>query len=63
MYTLNIHNSHVSLFLKAGEKNVSGQMSIFFKRFYLFIFTEGKGDRKERNINVWLPLMRPLLGT
>ena len=29
----------------------------FFKDFYLFIFTEGKGGRKrERNINVWLPL-------
>ena len=31
-------------------------------RFYLFIFKEGKEGRK-RNINVWLPLERPLLGT
>ena len=37
---------------------------LFFLRFYLFIFREGKGGRKrERNINVWLPLARPLLGT
>ena len=33
---------------------------IFLK--ILFILREGKGRRK-RNINVWLPLMRPLLGT
>ena len=36
----------------------------FLKRFYLFIFKqkgkEGKG--RERNINVWLPLLRPLPG-
>ena len=24
---------------------------------------EGRGKEKERNINVWLPLMRPPLGT
>ena len=30
----------------------------------LFIFREGKGGRKrERNINVWLLLVRHLLGT
>ena len=35
----------------------------YFILFY-FIFIEGKGGRKrERNINVWLPLKRPLLGT
>ena len=40
--------------------------TIFFKkkRFYLFIFREGKGGRRrERNINVWLALMHPLLGS
>ena len=38
---------------------------IFFLRFYLFIFREGGGREKERerNINVWLPLVHPLLGT
>ena len=34
---------------------------------YLFIFRQGEGREKGRerntNINVWLPLMRPLLGT
>ena len=34
----------------------------FFFRFYLFILREGMGER-EGNINVWLPLMHPLLGT
>ena len=35
-----------------------------FKRFYLFIFRQKwrEGER-EKSINVWLPLMRPLLGT
>ena len=32
----------------------------FFLRFYLFSFGEGKGGR---NINVWLPLVSPPLGT
>ena len=38
---------------------------MFFKRFYLFIFREGGGREKarERNINVWLPLAHPHLGT
>ena len=38
---------------------------LFFKKiFYLFIFRqrEGREKERERNINVWLPLMRPLLG-
>ena len=36
----------------------------FFKRFYLFIFREREREgERERNINMWLPLMRPLLGT
>ena len=34
------------------------------KRFYLFIFRErGREEEGERNISVWLPLVRPLLGT
>ena len=38
---------------------------ILFSRFYLFIFREGGGREKERDRNVdgWLPLMHPLLGT
>ena len=36
----------------------------FFLRFYLVIFRErGKEGERERNINVWLPFTRPLLGT
>ena len=36
----------------------------FLKRFYLFIFREsGREGEKERNINVWLPLMHSQLGT
>ena len=34
------------------------------KRFYLFIFRQrGREGERERNINVWLPLMCPQLGT
>ena len=34
-----------------------------FKKI-LFIFRErGRKGERERNINVWLPLMRPVLGT
>ena len=36
-----------------------------FLGFYLFIFRKRRreGERQERNINVWLPLTRSLLGT
>ena len=37
---------------------------LLFKRFHLFIFRErGREGERERNINVWLPLTQPLLGT
>ena len=32
----------------------------FFKRFYLFL---GREKERERNIDVWLPLTHPLLGS
>ena len=37
----------------------------FFKRFYYLFLERGEGREKdrERNINVWLPLACPLLGT
>ena len=40
-------------------------LSLFiFKRFYLFIFRgERREEERERKINVWLPLPRPVLGT
>ena len=48
-------------FLKYGEEI----RRIFFKEFiYLFIFRHrGREEQRERNINVWLPLQHPLLGT
>ena len=38
----------------------------FFKEDFIYLFLEsreGKVEERERNINVWLPLTRPLLGT
>ena len=38
-------------------------MFYYFLRFYLFIFRERRREgERERNINVWLPLVRPLQG-
>ena len=39
-------------------------IQFLFLRFYLFIFRQrgGREKEKERNINVWLPLTRPLWG-
>ena len=40
------------------------QLSFFLKISFIYFQSEGKGGRvRERNINVWLPLMHPLLGT
>ena len=37
---------------------------IIFKKIYLFIFRgEGREKETERNVNVWLPLAHPPLGT
>ena len=36
---------------------------LYFKDFIYFYRGEGKEKERERNINVWLPLARPLLGT
>ena len=40
-------------------------MLFFFKDFIYLFLERGEGSKKEteRNINVWLPLMHPLLGT
>ena len=36
---------------------------LIFKKFYLFLERgEGGEKERERNMNVWLPLMHPLLG-
>ena len=37
-----------------------------FKKYFIYLFLErgeGKEKEMERNINVWLPLISPLLGT
>ena len=34
----------------------------FLKRFYLFLEREERGEERERNINVWLPLTCPTAG-
>ena len=39
---------------------------LFFKRLMYYLFWErgeGREKERERNINVWLPLVHPLLGT
>ena len=49
---------------KEKEKEIMSFFILFyFLMFYLFIFGgEGK-EKEERNTDVWLPLMCPLLGT
>ena len=44
---------------------VKSKFAFFFKGFiYLFLDRgEGREEERERNINEWLPLARPLLGT
>ena len=47
-------------------KNISGSniVPLFLKSFYLFIFREKRMEgERARNINVWLSLVRPQLGT
>ena len=37
-----------------------------FKKDFIYLFLErgdGREKERERNINMWLPLIRPLLGT
>ena len=48
-----------------GKSNLTYlNLCIFLKYFHLFIFRgEGKEEERERNINVWLPLVCPTLGT
>ena len=49
-------------FFKSPLKDI---FLLIFKRFYSFIFRQRgrKGERKERNISVCLPLEHPRLGT
>ena len=44
--------------------NFYPHLRTFFKKIYLFLERgEGRDKERERNIPVWLPLARPLLGT
>ena len=39
---------------------------LFLKNYFIYLFLErgeGKEEERERNINVWLPLARPQMGT
>ena len=53
-----------SVILSWSFKRIESIRVISFKEFiYLFIFRErGREGERERNINVWFPLARPLLG-
>ena len=47
-----------------GRRAEGARGGSFLNIFNLFIFREGMAGRKrERNVNVWLPLVHPLLGT
>ena len=49
----------------SSSRRVDIADSIFFKFFFkiLFILERGGEGEWERNINMWLPLVHPLLGT
>ena len=56
---MSIHWSILATFITVLDFKI-----LIFLRFYLFIFRgEGREKERERNINVWLPLAHPLLGT
>ena len=61
IFSLNCYYNNYSL------RNVSTWSCysfLFFERFYFFIFRErGRERERARNINVWLPLTHPILGT
>ena len=51
---------NMELIIKSCIKMAFMNQSFLFKRFYLFLDRrEGKEKERERNINVWLPLVRP----
>ena len=51
--------------VKSEDYCVSTFLEVGNTKYYSFFFLEGRGGRakkRERNINVWLPLAHPLLG-
>ena len=52
------------LTFKSTLGQINGGQTSLFKDFIYFIFRQrGREGERERDINVWLPLARPLLGT
>ena len=46
------------------ERNLDQPLLLLFKIFFKLIFREREREgERERNITVWMPLQRPLLGT
>ena len=41
---------------------INMQNVVYLKKYVIYLFSE-RGRNRERNINVWLPLEHPLLGT
>ena len=48
---------------KMSKIHIYHQLNLFLKDFIYLFLDGGEGREKERNINVWLPLMYPLLVT
>ena len=49
--------------MTTGKFNV---IELYFLKDFIYLFLEreeGREKERERNINVWLPLVHPLLGT
>ena len=58
-----LSNHRLKLF-QVGFQELQGLVSFFFFKIYLFIFRQrGREGEREKNINVWLPLAHPQLGT
>ena len=52
----------MGIYLRFGFFKCPSLFFVFLKILFIYLFLEGKGGREE-NINVWLPLARPLQGT
>ena len=60
LFLLSVHPKHFHIM---GKIVLFFFTQFFFKRVYLLTIRERRKEgKRERNISVWLPLMRPLLG-
>ena len=65
-YCTNSQALHLSFFFRLGLFYTDIYKMYFFLRFYFYLFLErweSREKERERNINMWLPLTHPLLGT